>query len=231
MTTDYPDFTRLMQVIGSDIMIPIDVQAAYIMMPIDIQAQYVNLEVDIVAQTVGNIGIDVKAQTVGNIGIDIKAQTVGNIAVNIASAITLNVDITAQTIGNLVIDIEAQSVGIYLKADWEVLQGTDKNLDGNATCNDGNLTQVLSQEVTAGKTFYICQWGFNVDENTGAKAVLWKYGDTTTTILAENGGQVGGAQSLTKPIAIAAGDYVRVSLQQWSGGNILGHGSVGGYEI
>lgn len=209
MTQDYPDWTRLIQIIGSNIMVPLDLQAAYIMMPIDIQAQYVNLEVDIVAQTIGSIDVDIAAQTVGNIGIDIKANT----------------------LGNLVIDIEAQSIGIYLKADWEVLQGTDKNVDASASCTDGNLVQVLSQEVTATKIFYICQWGFNVEGNTGVKAVLWKYGDTTTTILAESGGQVGGAQSFSKPIAVDAGDYVRVSLQQWSGGAIVGHGSVGGYEI
>jgi len=209
MTLDYPDWTRLIQLIGSNIMMPIDMQASYIMMPVDIQAQYVTLDIDIVAQTVGNLSIDIAAASVGNIGIDIKANTLGNIT----------------------IDVEAQSVGIYLKADWEVLQGTDKNVDASASCTNGDLVQVINQEVSGGKIFYICQWGFNVDGNTGAKAVLWKYGDTTTTILAECGGQVGGAQSFTKPIAVSGGDYIRVSLQQWSGGDIDGHASVGGYEI
>lgn len=74
---DYPDYTDVMQIIGSDIMVPIDLQAAYIMMPIDIQAQYVTLDIDIVAQTVGNITVDIAAQNVGNITIDIEAQSVG----------------------------------------------------------------------------------------------------------------------------------------------------------
>ncbi|GAH53065.1 unnamed protein product, partial [marine sediment metagenome] len=32
---DYPDYTELINLIGSDIMMPIDIQGAYIMMPID----------------------------------------------------------------------------------------------------------------------------------------------------------------------------------------------------
>ncbi|GAJ05813.1 unnamed protein product, partial [marine sediment metagenome] len=61
---DYPDYTTLMQIIGSDIMIPIDIQAAYIMMPVDIQAQYLTLDIDIVAATVDKVNIDLVAQTV-----------------------------------------------------------------------------------------------------------------------------------------------------------------------
>jgi len=134
MPQDYPDFTRLMQILGSDIMVPIDIQGAYIMMPVDIQAQYVNLEVDIVAQTVGNIGIDIKAATVGNIGIDIKANT----------------------LGNLIIDIEAQSVGLYLKPDWEVKEGHGKawNLTGTNKATDATITQAYTP---SGKTLYITQ--------------------------------------------------------------------------
>ena len=134
MTVDYPDWTRLIQLIGSNIMMPIDMQASYIMMPVDIQAQYVTLDIDIVAQTVGNIGIDIKAATVGNIGIDIKANT----------------------LGNLVVDIEAQSVGIYLKPDWEVKEGHGKawNMSGTNKATDATITQAYTP---SGKDLYITQ--------------------------------------------------------------------------
>lgn len=65
------------EVVASEIMLPIDIQGAYIMMPVDIQAQYLTLEIDIVAQTVGDISIDIAAQTIGNVTIDIEAQSVG----------------------------------------------------------------------------------------------------------------------------------------------------------
>ena len=74
---DYPDYTSLMQIIGSDIMVPIDIQGAYIMMPVDLQAQYITLEIDIVAQTVGNLAVDINAQTIENIDIELNAQSIG----------------------------------------------------------------------------------------------------------------------------------------------------------
>jgi len=209
MTVDYPDWTRLIQLIGADIMMPIDVQAAYIMMPIDIQAQYVNLEVDIVAQTVGNIGIDIKAATIGNIGIDIKANT----------------------LGNLTIDIEAQSIGIYLKADWEVLQGTDKNLSGYAECPDGSATFVIDYTVVADTAFIICQWGFNLAADCGGQASLWFRHNATDARLAMTGGRMGNSQSFSKPIAVVAGDHIKLSVFQVSGAAVYGYGCVGGYEI
>ena len=134
--SDYPDYTTLLQLIGTDIMVPIDIQGAYIMMPIDIQAQYVTLEMDIVAQTVGNISIDIAAQTIGNINIDIAASAItldvnlksqtANINIDIAaSAITLdvnlksqtaniNIDIAAQTAGNLAVNITASAVTLNM---------------------------------------------------------------------------------------------------------------------
>lgn len=134
---DYPDWTDLIQIVGSDIMIPMDLQAAYIMMPIDIQAQYVNLEVDIVAQTVGNITVDIAAASMGNI----------------------NVDINAQTIGNITIDIEAQSIGIQSKPLWEQGQGHGKVWTGTSsnTAVGGSITSNYTPGT--GKTLYIISFG------------------------------------------------------------------------
>jgi hypothetical protein len=206
---DYPDWTDSVAIIATEIMVAIDLQASYIMMPVDIQAQYVTLNIDIVAQTVGAIDVDIAAASIGNIGIDIKAATIGNIT----------------------IDIEAQSVGMYLQPDWQVKAGTDKNLQGAADCPDATPTYVLSSQVTAGKTFYICQWGFNILANSGVRALLLYKHNSDYHILSVSGGQVGNAQSFTKPIAVVAGDYIVVSLTQWSGGTVSGVGSVGGYEI
>lgn len=61
---DYPDWTDLVHIVGTDIMIAIDLQGAYIMMPIDIQAQYIDLDINIKSQTV-DITIDIEAQSVG----------------------------------------------------------------------------------------------------------------------------------------------------------------------
>lgn len=64
MTQDYPDWTNMVNIIGTDIMIAMDIQGSMIMVPVDIQAQYVDLDINIKAQDV-TIDIDIDAQSVG----------------------------------------------------------------------------------------------------------------------------------------------------------------------
>lgn len=182
--SDYPDYTDIMQIIGSDIMVPLDLQAAYIQMPVDIQAQYASLDINIKTQTV-----------------------------------TIN------------IDINAQSVGVYLQPDWQVKAGTDKNESGYVNVAPDEWVKVFEYQVPAGKTFYICQWGFNAEADVGLAAQLRYYHDTTETMLAMNGGHMGGAQSFTKPIAIEAGEKIRGYAFHLAPGTELVYFSVGGYEI
>jgi len=195
MTTDYPDWTRLMQLIGADIMMPIDIQGAYIMMPVDIQAQYITLDIDIVAQTIGNIAVDLKAQSIGNIGIDIKANT----------------------LGNLTIDVEAQSIGIYLKADWEVLQGHDKNIVGTGTEVAADSYLSTTYEVTTGKTFYICGLSFSIHPHTATdydhfiRGAFELVNQTDNLYYAYGGGESGGGISFSKPIAVPADKTVALT--------------------
>ena len=206
---DYPDWTDSVQIVGTDIMVAIDLQAAYIMMPVDIQAQYLTLNIDITAQTLANLKVDINAASIGNIGIDIKAAT----------------------IGNLTIDIEAQSVGVYLQPDWQVKAGTDKNIYASASLADATWTKVLDYTVPTGKTFYLTQWGFMVSATTGMNAYLYYTHITTDTELACGGGYFGGMQSFTKPIAIVAGDKIRMMLIHFAG-TAKGTGcSIGGYEL
>lgn len=186
---DYPDYTDAMQVIGSDIMIPMDIQGAYIMMPVDIQAQYLEyLDINIKAQTVGNILVDLKAQSVGNILVDIKAQSVGNLAVNIADAVTIdiniasitggvtfnigsvtgtvNVDITTQSIADFKINIDAQNVGVYLQPEWAALKILDKNFYAVNTVAAWEEYAKTDYEVTGGGDLYICGVSCVINPNT-----------------------------------------------------------------
>ena len=181
---DYPDYTNIIQIVGSDIMIPINVQAAYIMMPVDIQAQYVDLDINIKSQEV-----------------------------------TIN------------IDIDAQSVGVYLQPDWNVLQGTDKNITASKPLPDNTSVIILDYTVTAGKTFYVCQWGFSAFGNTGCWSALFYFHNEVSTDVALSGGMVGNSHSLSKPVAIAAGDRIVITNVQWSGEPLVGYAFIGGYEI
>jgi len=231
MASDYPDYTELMQIIGSDIMVPMDIQAAYIMMPVDIQAQYITLDIDIVAQTIGNIAIDIAAQSVGNIAINLAASAI-TLDINIkTSAITLNVDITAQTISELKIDIDAQHVGIFLQPDWQAEAGTDKNLEGHATIAAGGAEVVLDYTVTANKTFYICQFGFGIDESSALFCEVQEYYDATAYTRFISGGYPGNSLSLSKPVLIPAGHHLYARLHNVGATGGEGYVTIGGYEI
>jgi len=213
--SDYPDFTTLMQIYGSDIMVPIDLQASYIMMPIDIQAQYVTLEIDIVAQSVGNLAIDIAAQSVGEISIDIAAQSVGNLAVSIeAAAVTLDINIAATDI-TLDIDIIAQSVGIYSQPEWAAKEGIDKNFICTGDNKGVGEYAYFEYAVPTGKTLYITGFSFltfvndpaNYDHFLYARAILLN--STDTIYLCEMGGVGGGGMSLSKPATLVAGKTLR----------------------
>lgn len=249
---DYPDYTDIMQIIGSDIMVPMDIQAAYIMMPIDLQAayiqmpvdiqsQYVTLDiniktsealvnVDIAAQAVGNIGIDIKAQTVGNINVDIAAQTVGNLAVNIAEAVTLNIDITAQTIADLKINIDAQNVGVYLQPEWSAKRDEDKVI---RRVNDG----YTDYPVPGTKTLYIGSLSFHLAASVGADADKNQIGaveltdQTAGLIIASVGGNGGGAVTFATPLIIPGGHTARLSLFDLTNHDTVGRATAVGYEI
>ena len=215
MGGDYPDWTDLLQLVGSDIMVPIDIQASYVMLPVDIQAQYVTLEIDIVAQTVGNIAIDLAAQSIGN----------------------LAVDINAQTIGNLVIDIEAQSIGLYLQPEWASKEGVDKNFYFFTNNLEPQLDAGANYTPPAYKTLFICQLSFSLcadkvadaDKNQIGVGIIDNVSDSLRLI--RLGGNGGGGITFTKPFAIPGGK------QMWYGGfNYSAHTcnlgvAVHGYEI
>jgi len=212
---DYPDWTDLVQIVGADIMVPIDIQGAYIMMPVDIQAQYVNLDIDIVAQSVGNIAIDLVAQSVGDITVDIKAQS----------------------IEHLDIDIEAQHVGVYLQPDWTALQGKDKNFNALTAALATGFYTSAEYAVPEGKTLYITHiagWCFSSSDVNRDEIVIMGisiYDETAGAYVFASGGNGGCATNLSKPIVIP--EEHTVWLMSW---NFSAHPcdvrvSAGGYEI
>jgi len=208
MPGDYPDWTDLIQIIGADIMVPIDIQGAYIMMPVDIQAQYVNLDIDIVAQSIGNIAIDLVAQSVG----------------------AITVDITAQTIGNLDIEINAQNVGVYLQPDWNVREGTGKAWAMTSTNKDFEEYVEQTYEVPAGKTLYIT---FSSCAGVPVSSV---YANEQKTVLMDQtgiylGGNGGCQLQLFTPMKLTAGMTMTFRVYNQSEHLSDLYGSIRGYEV
>ncbi len=148
---DYPDWTSAIELLGSEIQVPIDVQGAYIQMPIDIQGQYITLDINIAASAITlNVAIASSAVTL-NVNI---SSTTAALSVNLtASAITLNISITAQT------------VAIRSQGEFSAQAGADLTYQ----CSGSNKTYgqgaTVTHTVPAGKTLYI----------TSASMGIWAY--------------------------------------------------------
>ena len=234
---DYPDYTDLMQIIGSDIQVPIDIQGAFIQMPVDIQAQYITLDIDIVAQSVGNLTIDIAAQTIGNLAVNLAASAITLNVKLAASAVTLNVDITAQTVGNLNFDIKAQSVGIYSQPEWAAKIGTDKNFKATAANIGFGSSGIGTYTVPTGKTLYLCGLSFairayaeaNGDLNQIGRAILENLTDAIS--LAELGGNGGNGVVFSKPIPVATGKQIRYGVVVYANHTCNIYVTAWGYEV
>ena len=234
---DYPDDTSLMQIIGSDIMVPIDLQAAYIMMPVDIQAQYLTLEIDIVAQSVGDITVDIAAQSIGNLAVNIAASAI-TLDINVASSdITLNVDIKAQTIATLAIDIDAQSVAIIDQPNWAAINATDKNFTTNAGSKTFGQNSYGTYTVPTGKKLYMCGMSFGINATSGTDGDLNQVGAcylqnvTTGIYIGWVGGNGGGGITFPKPIPISANQQLYYSVVTFANHTVNIWMTCWGYEL
>lgn len=224
MTTDYPDYTSAMQIIGSDVMVPIDIQGAYIMMPVDIQAQYITLEIDIVAQTVGNIAIDIAAQSVTNLNVNLAASAI-TMDINIKSitgGVTFNIGtitgtVTVSITGTANINIVTQSVALSSQAEWGAKQNKGIWYSYEVYLTLFGDVAYHEETIPAGKTAYMNFVSVVTKAAATANADLNQFGEfeldniTKGVACASLGSNGGMAVSLDTPALFAAGDTLRLT--------------------
>ena len=150
---DYPDYTTLMQIIGSDIMIPIDLQASYIQMPIDIQGQYVQLRVNIEEITDGvtfNIG-----SITGTVNINIES-VAGDVVLNAnitnaSIAVTGTVAISGTPTVNISgeVDVNITNASIAITGTVTISGTPTVNISGEVNVNITNASIAVTGSVSA----------------------------------------------------------------------------------
>lgn len=212
---DYPDYTDLMHIIGTDIMVAIDVQGAYIMMPVDIQAQWVDLDVAITAENIANIMLALTAETMENI----------------------KIDITAQTVGNIEFDIKAQSVGIYNQPEWAALKGTDIEKVGHVeSVVAGDDAIVMTETVDTDYTWYITDiWCIinTIDDFTVDKGFAFGLSVTSINVgvLIASGGSGGGHIHLNKPLKRTSGQTFYLCARNLTNAEVNFYGGILGFRV
>jgi hypothetical protein len=223
---DYADWTESIELLGTEIQVPIDVQGAFIQVPVDIQGQFVDLTVDIVAQTVGNITIDIAAQSIGNINVKIAASAVTlNVAIQ-SSAVTLNVNISSQTsnininiaaqAGNVTIEVKAQTVAVKTQGEWSPQAGQQKYVTGSGSNLANGVAAYVDYSVPTGKSLYITHFGFSIGATVASNGDLPQigrcslYNYSTGTDLAWIGGNGGSGLSFPTPIKLTTAQVIRI---------------------
>lgn len=210
---DYPDWTDLVQLVGTDIMLPIDIQGAYIMMPIDIQAQYIDLDVAITADNIEAIMIALTAEEMGDIKIDIKTQSIEHFE----------------------IEINAQNVAMYIGAEWGSLKNKDKILGCHGADKTFGAYAYVEWEVAGCAAYHITQMSFycypfvaaDGDKNNFAEVALQK----DFSPLSYLGGNGGGSTHFPSPIKVVAGETVKLYIYNRSNHDVTLGASIAGYEV
>jgi hypothetical protein len=140
MTQDYPDWTRLFRLVGTDITIPISIDAATVTLPVSIDAATIELNVNLISSATS---LWVKI---------------------LSSVVTLDVNIESQT-ANIDFNFADQSVAVFDAGKWFARQLQHIRITGTTTINDNSVAEVASYTVPAGKIAYIVGISYGLDSN------------------------------------------------------------------
>jgi hypothetical protein len=202
---DYPDWTRLFHLVGTDITIPINIEASDVTLPVSIDAVTVAIDVNITAAAV-TLPISIDAATV-----------------------TLDVNLTAAT-ATIDINFSDQSVAVFDAAKWFAHNATQVFVTAFATITINTCGTVIDYTVPAGKTFFIVGVSYSVA--SGATPPLSCRADLiiAATWVLTLGSHMGAGLPLDTPVRATAGQHVYLLLCQYgAGGSMVMYGSIWGY--
>ena len=200
---DYADWTESIELLGTEIQVPIDIQGAFIQMPIDIQGQYVTLDINIES---------VAADVTMNVNIT-------------ASAVTINMDIKAQSVA---IKSQGEWSPQAGQQKYFRVSGSSVAVGGSAAA-DYTVTAGKTLFITHfGGSMYGTA---AADRDKDQVCYMNIMNNTTAIILAELGGHGGGGMVLPTPVKIPAGEVFRYQIWNFSNHVCEVYLTAGGYEI
>ena len=128
-------------------------------------------------------------------------------------------------------DFYAGGADVILRPEWAAIQATDKNFAGFTTDYAADaLSSDALYVVPAGKTLYICTFGLGLRLAAGPM-FGFLVSLLTNQIIAVIGGYQGASISLSKPIAVVAGDTLYLRCVHYAASNCRFYYAVGGYEL
>jgi hypothetical protein len=198
---DYADWTESIELLGSEIMLPIDVQGAVIMLPLDIQGATIMMPVDLQGQTV-DLDINIVAQTVD---------------------VTIN--ITAQTVA-----IKSQGEWSPQQGQQKYFQASAGNIAYSYGANT-YYTVPTGKTLYLTHLTFGCWAYAAADGDKDQIAYCHIRNHTDDTILAALGGSGGGSVSFPTPLKVSAGKLLDLTIINYANHAVNVWASCGGYEI
>ncbi|TET99185.1 MAG: hypothetical protein E3J29_02915 [Dehalococcoidia bacterium] len=203
---DYPDWTRLFHLVGTEITIPVNIEASDVTIPVSIVASTATVNIH-----VASVGFYIP------------------IAIY-ATEVTLDVNIESQT-ANIDFNFADQAVAVFDAAKWFAHQAQQVIVSGSASCAVNTAVVVVSRTVPSGKTFFIVGAGHSVWSITAAPTSMRCeviIGGTSTITL---GSHRGGGLAFDTPLRATTGQVVELRLVQFgSGATLVCGASFWGYD-
>jgi len=191
---DYPDWTRLFQLAGTDITIPINIEASDVTLPVSIDAATALVKVEI-AVVSAIIPIRITASTV-----------------------TLDVNIESQD-ANIAFTFADQSVAVFDAAKWFAHEADQVFVSGTTTGTIGGTAAPCTRTVPAGKVFYICGFSYVNREGTVRNAIEAYIAIAGTTAIF-TGSSRGAAVIIDVPLRATAGQVVTLTTEVYGGAGV-----------
>jgi len=204
MPQDYPDWTRLFHLVGTDITIPINIEASAVTLPISIDAATVAIDVNLVASEV-TMPVSIDAATV-----------------------TIDVNLTASTV-TIDINFSDQSVAVFDAAKWFAMKALQWGVIGGGSTPAGDFATV-SRTTPANKTAYLCGIAVGYQSVSAAAQIFFTLSVAGVSACA-GGFNSGGSITFDAPFRIPTGQVVILYVWNNTGSTNLTYGSIWGYDI
>jgi len=200
---DFPDYTRLFHLVGTEITIPINIEASDVTLDVNIASADVRLLVTITS-------------------------TWAALDVNIEAAdVTLDVSITASEV-TIDFNFADQSVAVFDAAKWFAHEAQQVFVAGSGSQSSGSWELVASREVPGDRSYFltvVCI-GYSGAVNANVQFYLVIGG----TAVIRSGGVNGKGLQFDTPIRLDGAAYVELYGCQWSGDAATVVGAFGGYD-
>ncbi len=181
---DFPDWVSLFRLQGTEVTVPIDIQAVTVTVPISIQSQVANLNVNLAASAV-TLNVNIAASAV-TLNVSVQNASI-NVAIT-ASSVTLNVNLTSSSI-TLNVSVQNASINVSITGSSVTLNTNIANFTSATDVDIRIASQVGNVAVN------IAASAVTLNMNLSSSSITLNISVTAQTVAIQHSGQWAGTQN------------------------------------